>query len=802
MSPTIAQNAQSYNHIEDTMNKLNSISIALKLPIFLFLFCVVLTTALVSSSYYEFRAESLRMANERFKAIVHNREDAIHRWLQNMDSDIETIAAMPSTSVALKRFSSTWNIFNDVQKQFLRETYTPQDPSANLGRHLTDQNLPSSQYHTIHAEIHTAFQRLKQAKNYEDVLLLSPKGDVVYSTSKGAEFAVNLTQRANGKSGLLDVFRLAWQGSPEEIHFSDIAKYAPIGNEPAAFLAKKVVDASGTAVGVLAFRISIQSLDTIMANEVGLGETGDIFLVAEDLTSRSDSRFEGRHAILTKITSTAQIVTALEGQDIFLGNTIGQHGQPVISYASGLHFHEANWALVAEQDRSEILLPASTLRNILVAIAIGIALILSLIGLWFTRSITKPLSRLSNAVRSVADGDFQTQPRDTDRGDEIGEIANTLSEFQRVLKASKIKEDDQLVHQAEQKAVVEALSIGLVKVAKGDFSCSILTPFSNEYDKLRIDFNSTLKTLNNVITEVVGTAEKINLHSMEISKSSDNLSNRTENQAATLEQTAAALDELTASVKSGAEGAKSVEKIVDGARDEAKISESVVDDAVSAMTKIENSSNHISQIISVIDDIAFQTNLLALNAGVEAARAGDAGKGFAVVASEVRALAQRSSEAAKEIKTLIDGSAQQVVMGVELVGKAGTALTSISERVSHISTLVSEISVGVSEQSVGLGEINIGVNQLDQVTQQNAAMVEESTAASHMLHNDAEKLSELVSKFKLTDQPTAKPNVLPFNKPSAHGVSWDNSPELEAKPIAINEVPISNETRAGIWKDF
>ncbi|MVO18740.1 methyl-accepting chemotaxis protein, partial [Parasedimentitalea huanghaiensis] len=235
----------------------------------------------------------------------------------------------------------------------------------------------------------------------------------------------------------------------------------------------------------------------------------------------------------------------------------------------------------------------------------------------------------------------------------------------------------------------------------------------------------------------------------EISQASDDLSQRTESQAATLEQTAAALEEMTTSVKSASEGARSVEGIVNEAKSEAEASGTVVQNAVSAMTEIEDSARHISQIISVIDDIAFQTNLLALNAGVEAARAGEAGRGFAVVASEVRALAQRSSDAAMEIKTLIGDSSKQVEQGVDLVGKAGTALNSIVERVSHISQLVSEMAVGTSEQSTGLGEINLGVTQLDQVTQQNAAMVEEATAASHLLNTDANKLAKLVSHFNI-----------------------------------------------------
>jgi methyl-accepting chemotaxis protein len=296
---------------------------------------------------------------------------------------------------------------------------------------------------------------------------------------------------------------------------------------------------------------------------------------------------------------------------------------------------------------------------------------------------------------------------------------------------------------------VRALSVGLRNLSTGNLTQPIEEPFAEDYETLRLDFNNTLDTLTQTIAQVVEASESIRARSAEISHASEDLSARTENQAATLEETAAALDELTASVKSAAEGAREVEKVVNQARTEATESGTVVQGAVDAMNEIERSSEQISQIIGVIDDIAFQTNLLALNAGVEAARAGDAGRGFAVVASEVRALAQRSSAAAKEIKLLISASTQHVDRGVDQVGRAGSALARIVDRVTEISSLVSDIASGAREQSVGLAEVNIGVTQLDQVTQHNAAMVEESTAASLALKQEAAGMATLVAQFAL-----------------------------------------------------
>jgi len=258
---------------------------------------------------------------------------------------------------------------------------------------------------------------------------------------------------------------------------------------------------------------------------------------------------------------------------------------------------------------------------------------------------------------------------------------------------------------------------------------------------------------------------------------------------------------MTTSVTSAAEGTRSVEQTITEARIEAENSGVVVQNAVGAMQEIKQSSMQISQIIGVIDDIAFQTNLLALNAGVEAARAGEAGRGFAVVASEVRALAQRSSDAAMEIKTLIDDSSKEVERGVDLVGKAGGALTNITERVGQISHLIGEIAEGSTEQSTGLKEINIGVTQLDQVTQQNAAMVEEATAASHLLNADAGKLAELTSHF-VTSQDEA--NLMPVAQdalaasvPSAHGGDWVEEATFEPRVASVE-----GSAARDLWQDF
>jgi methyl-accepting chemotaxis protein len=313
----------------------------------------------------------------------------------------------------------------------------------------------------------------------------------------------------------------------------------------------------------------------------------------------------------------------------------------------------------------------------------------------------------------------------------------------------EMAEADRFTSQAELGDVVQRVARALANLSSGDLTHRIEETFSPQFEALRNDFNLALDRLSSAIGGVVAQAEDIRAGAGDITRAADDLSLRTERQAASLNETAAALEEVTVTVRNTAVGAGEAAKLVDDTRAEAQRSGQVVNAAVEAMGAIETSARKINQIIGVIDEIAFQTNLLALNAGVEAARAGEAGRGFAVVAQEVRALAQRSADAAREIKGLIADSSQQVEQGVELVGRTGEALLGIVDKVAEAANLVEAIASSAQEQASGLNQVNTAVNEMDSVTQQNAAMVEESTAASHRLARDAEALSQLVAHFTL-----------------------------------------------------
>lgn len=411
-------------------------------------------------------------------------------------------------------------------------------------------------------------------------------------------------------------------------------------------------------------------------------------------------------------------------------------------------------------------------------------IIILLLSCWaITIWIARPLNRLRSVMQRLSAGDLSVQVPDTDRRDEVGQMARTVMVFkdngierhriEEIAKKTQEEIDSERTRNESVRAemskaqaqVVEALADGLEQLAAGDLEFRIAQNFQESYEKLRLDFNRAIDALQHTMQRIHKNAASVRSNTGEITQSADNLSRRTEQQAASLEEAAASLDEITATVRKASEGASEAKSLANEAKADAERSGNVVEKTVEAMEEIESSSKKISNIIGVIDEIAFQTNLLALNAGVEAARAGDAGRGFAVVATEVRALAQRSADAAKEIKALIMTSGMQVETGVKLVNETGEALGRIVSRVSDLNELVTNIANSSKEQTTALEEVNAAVNQMDQVTQQNAAMVEENTAASYALANEADELSRLVGQFRIgADKQT--PNEKQINSDS------------------------------------
>ncbi|MBB3289491.1 MULTISPECIES: methyl-accepting chemotaxis protein [unclassified Rhizobium] len=431
--------------------------------------------------------------------------------------------------------------------------------------------------------------------------------------------------------------------------------------------------------------------------------------------------------------------------------------------------------------------------------------------------VTRPVGALTHSMTALAEGNLSVLIGGVERRDEIGAMARSVQIFQQAALRNKAleaeaaearitSENERLEVQRRAEAEAEerllqatgSLATGLRHLASGDLRCEIETPLAAQFEALRHDFNSSVSQLRAAMSQVGHAASLVNSGSYEISQASDNLSKRTEQQAASLEETAAALEEVTANVQSTSKRAGDARDLVRGARSRAENSSQVVNNAVNAMGRIEHSSKQISQIISVIDEIAFQTNLLALNAGVEAARAGEAGKGFAVVAQEVRELAQRSANAAKEIKVLIGNSEVAVGEGVKLVNDTGEGLAAIADLVLQINQHMDAIATAAQEQSMGLSEINSAVNHMDQATQQNAAMVEEMNAAGAGLAEESKRLGELLSAFRTGEAERMEPQA----KSVARLASAPTAGRPAARPAPVTQGNVALKRLQQEWSEF
>jgi methyl-accepting chemotaxis protein len=754
-------------------SKLHSLSFKV---IGMFLGLTVLSVAALNTlAYVSSNRIFERQTLNSMQSILTFRGDMLASAMSQFQSQAVSVAkieVMQSAIVSLRSGWKTLQTKGDKASDLLIKTFITDNPfPADEREKLIKPEGASVYYFTAHEKTQTDVANVLKGTAFRDLLVVDTDGNVVYSYKKTENFAANLKEGKWPTTSLGKTFASALNNAAKatetgaEPAFSGINVDAASGRS-GIFYAVPIVK-MGSTKGIIILQLNDAAIVEALTKGLPKESTEAAVLINSDGQAIGPSE-SGLLKIIDASPFAKAAARAVEKQEGMIQDTLWLNGDWAEGYFRPVHFDDKTFLIVETVGQDELYAGSLEIARNLLLMAIGVLAVMILTTAFVTNRLFAPLAKLAELTRAVSEGNLHAEIANQSRKDEIGTMARALGRFrqslidQRQLEAEteanrSLTEQERQSRMAEKDAearalqrVVQSLDTGLGQLANGDLSYQIDESFPAELESLRINFNRAIATLNATLSAIGGNSNAVRASSQSMSSGADQLATRTERQAVSISQTANAISAITEAVRTQLTRGEQAEKIARDAKNGTQESGRIMQDTISAMEAIQNSSRQINQIINVIDEIAFQTNLLALNAGVEAARAGESGKGFAVVAQEVRELAQRSSKAAKEISALLQKSTSDVENGVALVEKAGNSLRGIGDYVEAINGRLHEIIESTREEAETLKSINTAVAELDNVTQQNAAMVEESTAAIHQLAAEAGEMDEQLGQFVLS----------------------------------------------------
>ncbi len=640
---------------------------------------------------------------------LNNKKVELDGFMRRVVSDVHSMADNPHVFKMLNDFSAAYKELGPDAKDYLQNEYITKNPNELGKKDLMNAATDDSTYSKLHAENHPYLHEFLQEHAYYDIFLIDAEGNIVYTVFKELDFATNLNSGEWKDSDLAKVYHaIMAQKNAEDVSWADYAPYAPSNNIPAAFIGRPIQDASGHYAGAFIYQLPVGDISKIFADEKELGKTGKIHYVGADGLLRNDVRFAKESTMLKLKDTSPEVKMALEGKEGVLLDTKSAKGVDIVKSYQPYSFNGTNFALTYEMDQDEVFAPVVEARNSFIMIAAGIVAVITVLGIWFAHNITSAISRITGAMRKVADGDLTTEVPSLARKDEIGEMASALQVFKENAQAmEQMQKQEELTKRAneeQKKGMMRDLANKFEQNVKGvvDMVASAAT-----------EMDATSKSVSNVAESNKGKLQVLNSQISGTSKNVQMVSSATSQLSSAINEISGQIARATTITAAAVEEAKTTDVTVKG---------------------LTEASGKIGEVLEMINSIAAQINLLALNATIEAARAGEAGKGFAVVASEVKNLAGQTTKATEQIAVFINS-----IQGA--TGETVAAINSIGAKIRDINAISSTIAAAVEEQGAATQDIANNVQQAASSTKDVESNANEVSIASTEAGNAANEMN-------------------------------------------------------------